>query len=813
MADDKVKASELPAKSVGTSTTLVGLDTGDNTCSRYDITNIPVAQTVATQTITGDQTVEGTSYVNVVNIDSGNAQITTLNNNLEINNTYAASIKGVINGQTNFDANYDGTDNTFTVNGKVETDLLKVTTGAAVGKVLKSDADGNATWQTDNTGSGDVVGPSSPVVDSNLAAFDSATGKRIKDAGVPASQVTTNMGNISANTINIATNVTAIATKLDEANSIFRAGYSKYCADGRDDLATVINSITNEGTIVNLSSGSFGGTTPVTINKNNIAIFGPPSTPGLVEFLYEITTASTADRIRMRYMMFDADFTAAAKRSTYNHCSFTENLSIETSATPGYMTFANCGFAAEKIISVQNTFASVIYFINCNFSGCSFSLNQATSQQVIFSNCGGFTSFPANATYAGINTLTSGYIQNTVTKTELASGSGTAGQVLTSGGANTPDTWTTISPGGSGDVVGPNSATSGNLTSFNTATGKLVQDSGISSSSVLTTASNINSLNNVSTTAPTNGQILVYNSTSSEWEPGEDSGNNTVIVNTAGTGTVTAPQNTKSVRITLGGAGSGGSGAGQSQASGQTSAYHGAGGSGGSQGDVKKFEIPSNAGSVYFYDLKAGGAGGTGQGLSGSATAGLESFGFSKVYVGSSAGGHELVSCSGGLGGYAPQTTPGGSANTQSSSAQGANGYLSGGGAGAPGYYQDNSGNRNNGITAMGGSAGGNSGPGPFIGTDNFSGQASTITGIGNSAVIQAGAGGLSTAPLAGYGVGGSGGGAFGGVVTSVSANGVNGTMGCGGSGGSARQNGSAYTPGTDGGNGGDGYVIFEFIR
>ncbi len=450
------------------------------------------------QTVNGNQTVTGTSYTNALDIDSGNGTITSVNNNpvfsngsgaqvtldgdtttvhnvLKVEadsgfaseilfsntdgaagydatissrfdnsfilyNTHQAPIKGVINNVEVFLGNYDGTNKSFTVRGLTETETLKVTTGAAAGKVLKSDADGNATWQTDSTG-GDVVGPSSPVVASNLAAFDTTTGKLIKDAGVSTSQITTNANNI-------ATNATAIAAKLDEANSIFRAGYSKYCADGRDDLATVINSITNEGTIVNLSSGSFGGTTPVTINKNNICIFGPPSTPGLVEFLHEITTASTADRIRMRYIMFDADFTAAAKRSTYNHCSFTENLSIETSATPGYMTFANCGFAAEKTISVQNTFASVIYFINCNFSGCSFSLNQATSQQVIFSNCGGFTSFPANATYAGINTLTSGYIQNTVTKTELASGSGTAGQVLTSGGANTPDTWTTPAEAG-----------------------------------------------------------------------------------------------------------------------------------------------------------------------------------------------------------------------------------------------------------------------------------------------------------------------------------------------------------------------------
>lgn len=45
-----------------------------------------------------------------------------------------------------------------------------------------------------------------------------------------------------------------------------------------------------------------------------------------------------------------------------------------------------------------------------------------------------------------------------------------------------------IASSGTGDVVGPSSATSSNLTSFNGATGKLVKDSGVASSALITTS-------------------------------------------------------------------------------------------------------------------------------------------------------------------------------------------------------------------------------------------------------------------------------------------------------------------------------------
>jgi hypothetical protein len=248
----------------------------------------------------------------------------------------------------------------------------------------------------------------------------------------------------------IANRQSADNLKLNITDSI-HSNLSFYALQS-DNLTTVLSNITAQGSTLSLGSGSFGilNGDPLVINKQNISMYAPSSTPPLCELLMPITIPNTADRIRMRFFSFDGVATLNASRSVYNQCTFTENVNIGEGTT-GYITLKDCEFVAGKTITVSNTFADVLYFVNCNFSGATLVLNQASPQQVIISNCGGLVSFPANAFYAGISALTTGYIQNSIAKTILpTTGSGTAGQVLTSGGANGIDTWTTPSGGGGG---------------------------------------------------------------------------------------------------------------------------------------------------------------------------------------------------------------------------------------------------------------------------------------------------------------------------------------------------------------------------
>lgn len=686
-----------------------------------------------------------------------------------------------------------------------------------------------------NSGSGDVTGPTSST-DSNVALFDGTTGKIIKDGGalgalaalnsVSASQIDSgavNTDELASNAVTTpkildgdvtdaklgtgidaakigAGNVdntefgylegttsaiqTQIDSKLAEANSIFMPGYSKYCVDNRDDLATVIASITNQATVVNISQGSFGGATPLSINKDNIALIAPPSTPAMVEFAYEISTATTADRIRMRYLSFDADFNAGSKRSTYNHCTFNEDLNIQTSATAGYMTFANCELAAGKTISVQNTYASVVYFINCNFAGCSFSLNQASATQVIFSNCSGFVSFPTNATYTHTNILTTGFSQNSVTKTLLATGAGTSGQMLTSGGAGLPDAWETPidktnpsfsgtlqtgaiqittapvagyvlesdasgfgswqpnSGGGGGDVTGPSSSTNNNVAAFDGTTGKIIKDSG-------------KVLDDI-------GRVILQRFTSS------------------GTGNVTAPSGSIAARITAYGGGGGGAGAGYTFFDSTIDSYGGGGGGGGASGEKKEIYLSVSGGSTaFYYNIGTGGTAGAGQTVS--VNAGDGGFGNSTSLGIDSALTRLLLSASGGSGGYAP---------TGSGSGSLPNGGTGGGGmsdfGGGGGYY------------GFEGFTNGNLGTGGRGAT--MSGEDATTSG-GGAGGYQASNGGSE----------GGGGGGVGGGSGGSNGTGSAGTLAGGGGGGSGGNSSGSLANGRAGGSGGDGYISIEW--
>ena len=677
------------------------------------------------------------------------------------------------------------------------------------------DADSVAWVDSGETAMGDVTGPASSI-NNNVTLFDGTTGKIIKDGGalgalaalnsVSATEIdsgavdTDELASNSVTDTKVATGIdaakigagnvsnaefdyldgttsaiqTQIDSKLDEANSVYMPNYTKYCVDGRDDLATVIASITNLNTVVNISQGSFGGATPLVINKDSIDLIAPPATPAAVEFAYPISTATTADRISMRYLSFDGDFNAGSKRSTYNHCTFNEDLNIQTSATPGYMTFANCEFAAGKTISVQNTYASVVYFINCNFESIgTFTLSQASSTQVIFSNCAGFVSFPTNATYVGINTLTNGFIQNTVTKTLLATGSGASGQMLISGGAGLPDAWET-------PIDKTNPSFSGTL-----QTGAIQI-----------------------TTTPVAGYVLESDASGfGSWQPNSGGGGGTVTSITAGTGlsggtitgsgtigvdfvqevtgsgSVTAPANAKYLKAIAFGGGGGGGGSGFSFDDLQ-SGYSGAGGGGGGAGQENEGKIAVNGGaSIIYYSCGAGGSGGSGQ--TGGSSSSDGSSGILTSVTLDSGGVNILASAMGGSGGGSASL--GTSGGVEENAGSGGLGSI-GGGGGQRGSYQTT------GITTYG---------------SNGLGGSGSPTG-GDSSNTASGDGGFnpSSGRTSTSSPGGGGGGSEGGVG-GLQANGTNGSRAGGGGGAGGPSGASGFATGHTGGDGGDGYALF----
>jgi len=178
------------------------------------------------------------------------------------------------------------------------------------------------------------------------------------------------------------------------------------------------------GDIAIMSAGSFGQATDITWNKAQTGLSGSVA-PIPLTFL---TTANasrftvTASQVRVANIKFQLPVFLSGNSCTVDNCDFDSALTIGTGVS-SYITINNCEFAGTQTITVASTFTNVCYFINCNFASSTFSLLNPSSSQVIFNNCAGFTTYPANATYVGINVLSAGSAQ--LSTNDLKSVSGT----------------------------------------------------------------------------------------------------------------------------------------------------------------------------------------------------------------------------------------------------------------------------------------------------------------------------------------------------------------------------------------------------
>lgn len=220
------------------------------------------------------------------------------------------------------------------------------------------------------------------------------------------------------------------------------SGATYYVNDGVNDLSAVLAQVgAQQGAQIIVSSGSFGGA-DIVVSADNLAIIGPNCTPAIVELLRAVTVSGT--RIRMTHIQVDGVATLTGNGCRYSNCDFTQNVVVGSGTNTSYITLENCEFASGKTITINATGNSAaIYFINCNIGGATVVVNSASPLQVAFNNCAGFLALPltTKATLVGLNVLASGVINNAVQRTILASGRGTAGQVLVSGGASANDTW------------------------------------------------------------------------------------------------------------------------------------------------------------------------------------------------------------------------------------------------------------------------------------------------------------------------------------------------------------------------------------
>lgn len=210
---------------------------------------------------------------------------------------------------------------------------------------------------------------------------------------------------------------------------------SIYVNEGSSTIQSAVNAAAAPDTIF-ISSGSYNETVNIT-NKTNIALINNSTNSSTIcEILNGLNITGTSENIRLNNLSIKGATCnlSGVGANVFANCVFSGeqfdalNITIGSGST-NYITFRDCEFNLYCNITVPITFANVIYFINCNFAGCSITLNQTFTQQVIFNNSANFASFPSNATYVGINVLSTGVINSTTTNINN-SGKITAGESL-----------------------------------------------------------------------------------------------------------------------------------------------------------------------------------------------------------------------------------------------------------------------------------------------------------------------------------------------------------------------------------------------
>ena len=271
--------------------------------------------------------------------------------------------------------------------------------------------------------------------------------------------------NISGLNLGDGLNISGTNLKTIGNPEIQLTSNSIYVNDNISSIQTAVNNASQAKTIF-ISSGSYGESLAIT-NKYNISLINPSCNNGTIcEILNGLTINGTSELIRLSNLQIKGENTviAGVGRHRLNNILFTGsvltplNINIGQSSTK-FMTFLDCEFDVNCNVTINATFANVIYFINCNFGNATINCNQFASQQVIFNNCSGLDNLIGNNyTKAGItNTgtdinlnINNGYIAPNGTlnlglqsKIILDEDDGGVNNVLTSNGASGL-TWTPV---------------------------------------------------------------------------------------------------------------------------------------------------------------------------------------------------------------------------------------------------------------------------------------------------------------------------------------------------------------------------------
>lgn len=187
---------------------------------------------------------------------------------------------------------------------------------------------------------------------------------------------------------------------------------SLYVNDGENTIQSKVD-VATQADCIYISSGSYGENVQIH-DKLNIALIGPQTGNTICEITGGLSLTGTSEMIRLVSLQIEGnDNTIKGVGRHYLYKCVFQGFSTQTNFITikdctKYITFEGCEFDQYCNITINHSFASVCYFINCNFGGATLNFNQTSPLQVILNNCAGFVSLPANATQVGLNVLANG---------------------------------------------------------------------------------------------------------------------------------------------------------------------------------------------------------------------------------------------------------------------------------------------------------------------------------------------------------------------------------------------------------------------
>lgn len=201
-----------------------------------------------------------------------------------------------------------------------------------------------------------------------------------------------------------------------------------------ENVTTVQSAIDNitQADVVYISSGSHTEPQIIINNKYNIALQGPDVGNTLCQLTNGIEISGTSELIRLANLQIYGSSTKSSiikgvGRYYFKNVIFSGTSSINHGIEIGkdstkFMTFNNCEFDEYCTITISNLLTAPIFFINCNFAGCTINYQNVSPFLVLINNCAGLVSYPTTlqATLIGLNVLTTGNSQVNATNINLS---------------------------------------------------------------------------------------------------------------------------------------------------------------------------------------------------------------------------------------------------------------------------------------------------------------------------------------------------------------------------------------------------------